>query len=338
MGRPRRRSASHGGHAAATIRGTSFPLECAIDNTELYILDADLNPVPPGTAGELYIAGLCVGRGYLNQPDLTADRFIPIPFNAAGEARMYRTGDLCWFLEDGVIDFLGRMDDQVKVRGVRIELGEVEKAVAAHEAVEACVAAEEQRDGETILALYVIPRLDGCRRIADCGAFCGGSCRNRVIPSEFLFVDAFPLSANGKIDRKRLALPRLAQAAAPQPRDGIERRVSAAWQRVLKHAQFSVHDDFFDFGGDFLSATELLIRLETEFGIRIPLDEALDTFTIEAIAGLLRDASNAGESEAAPPTIVQVEWGPARRRRRSRSSPRGARRRVPIAGSPRWTT
>jgi hypothetical protein len=173
---------------------------------------------------------------------------------------MYRTGDLCRFLEDGVIDFLGRMDDQVKVRGVRIELGEVEKAVAAHEAVQACGAAAEERDGETILAVYVIPAPRRVPSDWDLRSFLRRKLPQSLIPSEFLFVDEFPLSANGKIDRKRLALPRPAQAAAPQPRDGIERQVGAEWQRVLKHAQFSVHVDFFDSGGDSLSALDEVQR------------------------------------------------------------------------------
>lgn len=280
----------------------------AIDNTELYILDPHLEPVAPGVPGELYIGGICLGRGYLNRSDLTAERFLPNPFNAGGEARMYRTGDLCRFLEDGSIDFLGRIDDQVKVRGVRIELAEVEKAILAHDAVEICAAAAEEAEGEKALVAYVVPVPGRALAERELRGFLRQKLPQSMIPSSFLFVDALPLSANGKIDRKRLVLLRPAEEATIAPRDEIERRVAAVWQRVLKGAQFGVHEDFFDCGGDSLLATQLLIRLESEFKTRIALDRIIGAFTIEAIANILREVIIRGEVGRAAPVELQMQF------------------------------
>lgn len=289
----------------------TVPIGYAIDNTELYILDPDFQPVATGVPGELYIGGICLGRGYLNRPDLTAERFLPNPFNADGEARMYRTGDLCRFLEDGSIDFLGRIDDQVKVRGVRIELAEVETAILAHEAVEICAAAAEETDGEKALVAYVVPAPGRALTERELRGFLRQKLPQSMIPSSFLFVDALPLSANGKIDRKRLVLLRPADESTVAPRDGIERRVAAVWQRVLKDDRFGVHDDFFDCGGDSLLATQLLIRLESEFKTRIALDRIIGSFTIEAIANILRDAIVRGEAGRPAPVVLQMQFPPA---------------------------
>ncbi|MEO9188831.1 MAG: non-ribosomal peptide synthetase [Acetobacteraceae bacterium] len=300
----------------------AVPIGFAIDNTELYILDPDLNLAPPATAGELYIGGICLGRGYLNRPDLTAERFLPNPFNADGEARMYRTGDLCRFLDDGAIDFLGRIDDQVKIRGVRIELGEVEKAILAHESVEICAAAAEDRDGEAVLAAYVVPAPGRALTDRELRGFLRQKLPLSMIPTEFLFVDTLPLSANGKIDRKRLVLLRSAEPELVAPRDGIERRVGAVWQRVLKDARFGVHDDFFDIGGDSLLATQLLIRLETEFKTRVSLDRVIGAFTIEAIANILREVIIQGDTGRPAPVELRMQWPPAPPA--PKTTPRGA--------------
>lgn len=286
----------------------SVPIGYAIDNTDLYILDPDFEPVPRGVAGELYIGGICLGRGYLNRPDLTAERFLPNPFNADGETRMYRTGDLCRFLDDGSIDFLGRIDDQVKVRGVRIELAEVEKAILAHDGVEICAAAAEEANGEKHLVAYVVPSPERVLTERELRGFLRQKLPQSMIPSAFLFVDTLPLSANGKIDRKRLVLLRPTEQDIVAPRDGIERRVTAVWQRVLKDAQFGVQDDFFDCGGDSLLATQLLIRLETEFKTRIALDRIIGAFTIEAIANILRDVIIHGEVGRPAPVELQMQF------------------------------
>ena len=268
----------------------SVPIGGPIDNTELYILDEDLNPVPTGVAGELYISGICLGRGYLNRPDLTAERFLPNPFNADGEARMYRTGDQCRFLEDGSIDFIGRVDDQVKVRGVRIELGEVEKNISDHAAVEVAAAAVEMVAGEAVLTAYVVPAPGKALTERDLRGFLRKKLPQSMIPSEFLFVDALPLSPNGKIDRKNLRLLRPAATVSAAPRDDLEWRIAEIWKQLLKHDQFGIDDDFFDCGGDSLLSMQLLMQLESEFKTQVSLDDVLDACTIEEIAKLLRPA------------------------------------------------
>jgi len=289
----------------------TVPIGSAIDNTELYILDDGLNPVAPGVAGELYIGGRCLGRGYLNRPDLTAERFLPNPFNADGEARMYRTGDKCRFLEDGSIDFLGRIDDQVKVRGVRIELAEVEKAIADHEAVEIAAAAVEGNADEVVLIAFVVPRPGKALTDRELRGFLRQKLPQSMIPSEFLFVSALPLSANGKIDRKSLPRLRRTEAeaepvpASVAPRDDIERRISDIWQHLLRDNEFGIQDDFFDCGGDSLLAVQLLIQLEAEFKTKVTLARLLTAFTIEEIARVLRGAlptADAGRNELTAPT------------------------------------
>jgi amino acid adenylation domain-containing protein len=289
----------------------TVPIGSAIDNTQLYILDPELNPVAPGVAGELYIGGVCLGRGYLNRPDLTAERFLPNPFDAEGEARMYRTGDLCRFLDDGAIDFLGRIDDQVKIHGVRIEPGEVEKAIVAHQAVKACVVSAEERDDDRILAAYVVPTPGAQLSTQELRAFVRQKLPAAFVPSEFLLVEGFPLSPNGKIDRKQLVLLRSNDNEALQlPRDDTERRIATLWERTLKRGPCAIDEDFFDGGGDSLTAIELLIRIESEFGTRLTLDKVLDGFTIGAVARLLGKAQNAEDQEAQKPSFVRLELSP----------------------------
>jgi amino acid adenylation domain-containing protein len=265
------------------------PIGYAIDNTELYILDPDLNPVPPGEAGELYIGGVCVGWGYLNRPDLTAERFLPNPFNPDGHARMYRTGDLCRFLGDGSIDFLGRMDDQVKVRGVRIELAEVEKALGAHPGIEIAAVAAEERDEETFLCAYVVPGAGKALSERELRAFLRTKLPLSMIPSEFLFVESLPLSANGKIDRKSLKQFRApARPALAAPRDEIEQQVIVIWKELLNTEDFGAQDDFFDCGGDSLSAVTLIMRIESTFERCLDFDHLLGGLTVAGIANAVR--------------------------------------------------
>jgi amino acid adenylation domain-containing protein len=269
-------------------RRETVPIGFAIDNTELYILDPELTPVAPGVAGELYIGGVCLGRGYLNRPDLTAERFLPNPFAATQEARMYRTGDMCRFLDDGSIDFLGRVDDQVKIRGMRIEPGEVEKTLARHPAVAAVAVAAEELDGESALCAYLVPA--GGRAVSEreLRGFLRDKLPPAMIPGEFLFIDELPLSPNGKIDRKSLRALRAPTAVAVPPRDDLEQQVAAIWRAVLGRDGFGVDDDFFTSGGDSLATIDLLIRLERQFHCRLWIDDMLGEFTIGAIAEALR--------------------------------------------------
>ena len=278
----------------------SVPIGYAIDNTELYILDTNLDPVAVGEPGELFIGGVCVGHGYLNRPDLTAEKFLPNPFDPAGETRMYRTGDRCRFLPDGSIDFLGRLDDQVKVRGVRIELGEVEKHIQSHDAVQAAAAALDETDrpdGDPALVAYVVRAPGATLTERDLRSFLRQKLPLAMIPSALFFVDDLPLSANGKVDRKRLQSLRQTIPTAPvasvvkaesPPRDDLEQRLCAIWQTVLRNPEIGIRDDFFECGGDSLLAMNLVLRVESAFRIKVTLDQVLDHFTVEAFARILR--------------------------------------------------
>ncbi len=276
----------------------SIPIGYAIDNTELYILDAELRPVAKNVTGELYIGGVCLARGYLNRPELTAQRFIANPFSP-GE-RMYRTGDLCRFLDDGSIDFLGRADDQVKVRGVRIELGEVEKAIEAHDGVEvAAVVADGTADSASLVA-FVVPADGAALTDRELRGFLRKKLPLAMIPADFYFVQSLPVSANGKLDRKALKINRQAPSAPTEaPRDEIEERVKAIWCDLLERDDFGVRDDFFDCGGDSFAAMQLYLRIEEEFGLSDTLD-VLDVLTIENLANLLREkpAGDAAKASA----------------------------------------
>ena len=299
----------------------SVPIGYAIDNTELYILDTNLNPVAPGEAGELFIGGICVGRGYLNRPDLTAERFLPNPFDPEGEARMYRTGDRCRFLPDGSIDFLGRIDDQVKVRGVRIELGEVEKHIQTHDDVQAVAVTLDEADGEARLAAYVVPAPGTAPTERDLRGFLRRKLPLAMIPAVFWFVEDLPLSANGKVDRRRLHLLRpvsngIIEPSLIAPRDELERRLCAIWQTVLKVPAIGIQDDFFECGGDSLLAMNLVLRVESAFRIKVTLDEVLDRFTVEEFARILRlqgvDAAKIRQAPSAVAGPLALEIGSPR--------------------------
>jgi amino acid adenylation domain-containing protein len=201
----------------ADPRNGPMPIGRPIANTRLDVLDAELQPVPPGEVGELYVGGAGVARGYLNRPELTAERFLPDPFAGAGAARMYKTGDLARYREDGVLECLGRADDQVKVRGYRVELGEIEAALAGHPEVRSCaVVAREDVPGIKDLAGYVVPRERRPPATEDLRAFLKERLPEWMVPMQYVFLDAFPLTPNGKVDRRALvAAPPGRAPAAP---------------------------------------------------------------------------------------------------------------------------
>jgi amino acid adenylation domain-containing protein len=196
----------------------SVPIGRPIANTQLYVLDADLHPVPPGVVGELYVGGAGVARGYLNQPEMTRQRFLLDPFSGPGGARMYKTGDLARRREDGLLECLGRIDDQVKVRGYRIELGEIEATLAGHPDVRSCaVLAREDTPGDKQLVGYVVARDGASPAARELQAFLKERLPEYMAPAQFVVLDAFPLTPNGKIDRKGLPSPLQRAGAAAQP-------------------------------------------------------------------------------------------------------------------------
>ncbi|MCP2012819.1 non-ribosomal peptide synthetase, partial [Duganella violaceipulchra] len=241
------------------------PIGRPIANTVVYILDARRQPVPLGVAGELYIGGAGLARGYLNLPEMTAERFVADPFAGAPEARMYRTGDLARHLADGTIEYLGRNDFQVKIRGVRVELGEIEtKLSACADVREAVVLAREDQPGDQRLVAYVVAREGAQLDIAALSEELARSLSDFMLPSAFVVLDALPLTPNGKLDRKALPAPQ-GQAYVTHgyeaPQGEIEETLAAIWAEVLKLDRVGRHDNFFQLGGHSLLAVTLLAHM-----------------------------------------------------------------------------
>ena len=284
----------------------AVPIGRPIANTRLYVLDAARQPVPVGVSGELYTAGAQVGRGYLNRPDLTAEKFVPDPF---GPGRMYRTGDLCRYRADGVLEYLGRLDHQVKVRGFRIELGEVEAALLALPHVkDAAVLAREDRPGDMRLAAYLVLEPEHAPDVSELRTALAQTLPGYMLPGRFTVLPSLPLTANGKVDRKALlALP---ADAAPEATGGEDRPASVTqafvlklWQELLPGAHFGVHDDFFEAGGHSLLAVQMIQRLEQRTGQRVPLAALFADATVAHLASVLDDADT-GNADVPPPFVA----------------------------------
>ncbi len=273
-----------------------MPIGFPTANTQIYILDAALQPVPIGIAGEIYIGGIQVARGYWNSPAITAAKFIPNPYGQPG-ARVYRTGDLGRWLPNGEVDFLGRNDHQVKVRGHRIELGEIEAALIAHVAVdEAVVLAPDDGAGSHRLVAYVKLRSGQHLTTSDLARSLRSKLPSYMVPSGFVFMDALPHTTTGKVDRK--ALPSFEWTRNSGDNHGDERpgrdpgsltemRLVAIWSEVLGVASIGVDDDFFDLGGHSLLAAQLVYRLRQEFRSDLPLRRLFDAPTVAGLAAYL---------------------------------------------------
>lgn len=269
---------------------TSVPYGRPIQNARYYVLDRRLRPVPVGVAGDLYIGGACLAKGYLNRPELTAERFLADPF-IAGE-RIYKTGDLARYFKDGTLEFLGRADFQVKIRGFRVELGEVEHALAALPGVrDAICSAYVDASGSKSLAAYVVAR-KGCeldeQRMKDTLA---RSLPDFMVPSHVVVLSAFPVTPNGKVDRKALPSPAARAVTTPYvaPRSDLERSLVALWEELLERKPIGISDDFFALGGHSLLAVMLVTRLKGALGLDVPLSRVLEHPNIAAFAASIAD-------------------------------------------------
>jgi amino acid adenylation domain-containing protein len=261
-----------------------------ISNTTLYVLDSRMTPQPVGVPGDLFIAGDGNARGYLNLPGLTAEAFVPNPFGTPG-ARMYRTGDLARYRCDGTLEFLGRRDNQVKVRGFRIELGEIENVLAAVGGVsEVAVLVSEIRSGDKRLTAYVQQQADGELTESVCVAALRERLPDYMVPSAFVFVDAFPLTPHNKLDRKALSLLAPTQNCETQfvlPTSALESVIARIWRETLDVERVGVTDDFFDLGGHSLLATQVMWRVFETFNVEVPLRRLFDAPTVgEFVAAL----------------------------------------------------
>ena len=286
----------------------SLPIGTPIAGTRLYILDARMEPLPVGVPGELYIGGAGVARGYLNRPELTAERFLPDPFDGRPGARLYRSGDLARRRADGVYEYLGRADRQVKVRGYRVEPGEVESALSAHPDVrEAVVVPRSYGPDDVRLVAYVeIQPGRSAPAASDLRAFLRAKLPDPLIPSAFVSLDALPLTPNGKVDRDALPEPDAA-AAAPgtpyeAPRNAAEEAVAAVWSAVLGVERVGAHDNFFELGGHSLLATQVASRLRARLGVEVPLRTLFEAPTVAALAARL-GAEDRTRTGNAPPIV-----------------------------------
>ncbi|HVY46240.1 MAG TPA: amino acid adenylation domain-containing protein, partial [Minicystis sp.] len=247
-------------------RGDTRPMTIGrpIANTTVHVLDGDMHPVPLGAVGELYLGGIALARGYTGRPDLTAAAFVPDPFGGAG-ARLYRTGDLVRTLRDGSLDYIGRADAQLKLRGVRIELGEIESVLARQPGVRDCAVLAVKTSEDVRLVAYVVRAAGGDDEALRRGLLraCRDALPAAMVPSDVVALDAFPLNANGKLDRRALqaVLPQSGVTAFEPPRSPLEAELCELWREVLGVARVGVNDDFFALGGHSLKATQLLARV-----------------------------------------------------------------------------
>jgi amino acid adenylation domain-containing protein len=324
-------------------KATTIPIGCPISNTQIYLLDQNLQPVPVGVPGELYLGGAGLARGYLNRPELTQAKFIPNPFEKTEESRLYKTGDLARYLPSGNIEYLGRIDNQVKLRGFRIELGEIE-AVLSHlpEVQEAVVIAREDQPNNKRLVAYVVPQqknLESSKKPENLStdkvelwpSIAEYYVKNNkpdnlprtlranlkkllpdyMIPSSFVMLENLPLTPNGKIDRRALLtyqLTVLNEADYVMPNTEAEKIIADIWQKTLQVEKVGLYDNFFELGGHSLLATQIISRLQSAFGISLPLRDLFESPTVaqlsEAIANQLQTGSG-----LMLPAILPVDRG-----------------------------
>ena len=293
-----------------------------IDNTQLYILDHYGQPTPIGVPGELYIGGAGLARGYINRPELTAEKFIPDHFSGELEARLYRTGDLARYRFDGSVEFLGRLDHQIKIRGYRVEPGEVEAVLGTHPAVrEAVVVGYSGKNGEWSLVAYVVPsdmfsfsdgewRKEPTLSSGELRDFLSSFVPNYMIPSYFVALSVLPLTSNGKLDRKALPDPRLSETSVLSPgndfhpaRTETEQVVARVWEAVLGQRQIGIHDNYFASGGDSIRAIQIASRLQ-QMGLKMMIPDIFHFPTIAELAGRITKLERISDQNAVSGAVL----------------------------------
>jgi amino acid adenylation domain-containing protein len=285
--------------AATDVQYSTIPLGRALDGIEAYVLDEDLQPVAPGLSGELHLGGSGLARGYFQQPALTAERFVPTPFCTRGGERLYKTGDLARYLRDGNVEYLGRMDYQVKLRGFRIELEEIENVLIQHATVDQCVVVmREDQPADQRLVAYVTPVRGREIAVNELSHLARTTLPEYMVPAAFVVMEKLPLTANNKV--ARLALP-----APPQtrrdlkrdfagPRTATEELLAQIWAEVLYVDRVGIHDDFFELGGHSLLATRMVSRIRDAFQVDLPLRHIFDHSTVAQLADIIENFDHAG--------------------------------------------
>jgi amino acid adenylation domain-containing protein len=285
-----------------TTVGNSVPIGRPIANTQVYVFDAQQQPVPIGVSGELYVGGDGLARGYLNRPDLTNEKFI-----IHGQGRLYRTGDLVRYLPDGNLEFLGRIDSQVKIRGFRLELGEITAALIQHPGLRAAVVIDrEDQPGDKRLVAYIVS--DQPPTDQELVAFLQTKLPDYMIPSAFMTITTLPLTVNGKVDRQALPMPEYSRQAAIElvtARDDIEQQLIGIWEKVLGVSPIGITDNFFELGGHSLIAVKLFVEIEQIWQQNLPLATLFQKQTIAELATVLRQQ----EWVAPWSSLVQIQAG-----------------------------
>ncbi|MEC4812178.1 MAG: amino acid adenylation domain-containing protein [Scytonema sp. PMC 1069.18] len=283
------------------------PIGRPIANTSIYIVDSNLEPVPIGVPGELYIGGVALARGYLNRPELTQEKFIPNPFKKAqsrtikDEAkanytsqRLYKTGDLARYLSNGNIEYLGRCDNQVKIRGFRIELGELETVLSQHPAIlQAVVIVRQDIPGDKRLVAYLVPNQEPAPTVSELRQFLKEKLPEYMVPSAFVFLEVLPLTPSGKVNRRALPAPDTTtlepEANYIAPRNELESQLTQIWEEILNVKPIGISNNFFDLGGHSLLAVKLFAQIEKKLGKKLPLATLFQSGTVEALANLLAE-------------------------------------------------
>jgi amino acid adenylation domain-containing protein len=282
----------------------SPPIGRPIANTELYVLDRNMQPVPVGVPGELHVGGVSLARGYLHRPEMTEDKFVPHPFSEDSSARLYKTGDLVRYRADGNVEFLGRIDHQVKVRGFRIELGEVEGVLGRHAGLrEAVVVAREDVAGDKRLVAYVAPVAESAPTVGELRGFLRQTLPEYMVPSAVVYLEALPLSPSGKVDRSALPAP---EGVRPElareyvaPRDETEEKLAATCAELLGVDRVGVYDNFFELGGHSLLATQFISRVRETFDVELPLRTLFERPTVADLAGQIEAAKETMQGDLA---------------------------------------
>jgi amino acid adenylation domain-containing protein len=282
----------------ADISADSVPIGFPIHRTEVWLLDEQLHAVADGETGEIFIGGQGVARGYLNRPELTAEKFVIPPWTTDYSGRLYRTGDLARRRQDGALIFMGRVDDQVKISGYRVEPSEVAYALREHPAVrDTAVIAEREPDGTNRLVAYVVPRTNPAPTHLELREFLARHLPQFMIPASFVTLDEIPLNANGKVDRARLPLPQVQRDCAPPasngPADVLEERIARVWSYVLNLEKVGIRDNFFELGGDSLKLIAVHSRLQKQLDKKLPITSLFQYPTIATLVEHLNGAQAA---------------------------------------------
>ena len=293
-----------------SIGNRNTPIGKPVQNTEIFLLDDQMQLIPIGVIGEIYIGGIGLARGYLNQKELTQKKFIPNPFSDEPHSRLYKTGDLARYLPDGNIEYLGRIDNQVKIRGFRIELGEIEALFSQHEDVQAsCVITREDIPGQKRLVAYVVPQKQVILTTSQLRQFLKAKLPDYMVPNAFVILEALPLTSNGKLDRRVLPMPDLQSSIGKYvaPRRPIEEMLAQIWAQILKVEQVGIHDNFFELGGHSLLATQLVSRIRKIFQVELPLRDLFATATVGELAKSIEQLQKQELKLVAPPILPRAE-------------------------------